>query len=89
MDVTLSAIGPTNAISSVERALRPILVRNIAGTTSNDQVFHLFEHRRASEDIAIVGLSGRFPGAESLNEFWQVLENGLDLHKEVWPVHFI
>lgn len=89
MDVTLSAIGPTNAISSIERALRPILVRNIAGTTSNDQVFHLFEHRRASEDIAIVGLSGRFPGAESLNEFWQVLENGLDLHKEVWPVHFI
>ena len=36
-----------------------------------------------SGDIAIVGMSGRFPGAETLEEFWKVLEDGLDLHREV------
>lgn len=83
MDVVLSVIGPTNATISVERALRPTVVCNMAGTRLNDKDFHPFEHRSASQDIAIIGMSGRFPEAESLNEFWQVLENGLDLHKEV------
>lgn len=33
--------------------------------------------------IAIVGMSGRFPGAENLEEFWNVLQQGLDVHKVV------
>ena len=84
MDVTLSVIGPASAIGSVERALRPTLVSNMAGIALSDEGFHLFEHRPASESIAIVGVSGRFPKGESLDELWQVLENGLDLHKEVY-----
>lgn len=28
------------------------------------------------EDVAIIGMSGRFPGASSIKEFWKVLENG-------------
>jgi acyl transferase domain-containing protein/thioesterase domain-containing protein len=28
--------------------------------------------------IAIVGLSGRFPGAKNVNEFWQNLQNGVE-----------
>jgi hypothetical protein len=35
------------------------------------------------QDIAIVGMSGRFPGAEDLEGLWKVLEDGLDLHRMV------
>lgn len=37
----------------------------------------------SSEGVAIVGMSGRFPGAESLDEFWTVLENGVDLCRQI------
>lgn len=35
------------------------------------------------EGVAIVGMSGRFPGADSLEEFWTVLENGVDLCRQI------
>lgn len=35
--------------------------------------------------IAIVGISGRFPGGSSMDEFWGVLAKGLDVHKTVPP----
>lgn len=35
------------------------------------------------EPLAIVGISGRFPGADSVEAFWGILEAGLDLHREV------
>ncbi|RYO94433.1 hypothetical protein DL766_002781 [Monosporascus sp. MC13-8B] len=35
--------------------------------------------------IAIVGMSGRFPGAEDLGAFWDLLFKGLDVHKVVPP----
>ncbi|MEM9149568.1 MAG: amino acid adenylation domain-containing protein, partial [Cyanobacteria bacterium P01_F01_bin.3] len=34
--------------------------------------------RNITGDIAIVGMSGRFPGAETLDEFWQNLCNGVE-----------
>ena len=33
--------------------------------------------------IAIVGMSGRFPGGQDIHEFWEMLQKGLDMHKEV------
>jgi iron transport multicopper oxidase len=33
--------------------------------------------------LAIVGMSGRFPGADSAEGLWKVLEQGLDLHRVV------
>ncbi|MEW6730187.1 MAG: SDR family NAD(P)-dependent oxidoreductase [Acidobacteriota bacterium] len=35
------------------------------------------------EPIAIVGMSCRFPGAESVEQFWQLLRNGIDAIQEV------
>ncbi|MEG4634915.1 polyketide synthase, partial [Microcoleus sp. AR_TQ3_B6] len=29
-------------------------------------------------DVAIIGMSGRFPGANNIEEFWQNLENGVE-----------
>jgi acyl transferase domain-containing protein/acyl carrier protein len=36
------------------------------------------ERRRAREDIAIIGMSGRFPGARNIAEFWDNLRNGVE-----------
>lgn len=36
-----------------------------------------------SSKIAIVGFSGRFPEADGLMEFWDLLQRGLDVHKPV------
>ncbi|PLB55929.1 ketoacyl-synt-domain-containing protein [Aspergillus steynii IBT 23096] len=36
-----------------------------------------------SGSFAIVGMSGRFPGSDDLDSFWGVLEDGLDLHREI------
>lgn len=33
--------------------------------------------------LAIVGMSGRFPGAKGVEEFWDLLNAGLDVHKSV------
>jgi len=35
------------------------------------------------EAIAIIGMAGRFPGAETIEEFWQQLAAGTDLIREV------
>jgi iron transport multicopper oxidase len=34
-------------------------------------------------DIAIIGMAIRLPGSETLEEFWNVLEDGRDLHERV------
>ncbi|MEW1739625.1 thioester reductase domain-containing protein [Nocardia beijingensis] len=50
--------------------------------------------RSASMDIAIIGMSGQFPGAANLDEFWRNLAAGRDAVTEVpaarWPIaeHF-
>ena len=35
------------------------------------------------EAVAIVGIGCRFPGADSIDEFWRILINGEDHIKEV------
>jgi len=37
--------------------------------TTNDEI---------GEDIAIIGMSGRFPGAKNIDEFWQNLKKGVE-----------
>lgn len=39
--------------------------------------------RKADSKIAIVGMAGRFPGAADHNLLWELLEKGLDVHREV------
>lgn len=34
--------------------------------------------RRSSKDVAIIGMSGRFPGAKNLAEFWKNLREGVE-----------
>ncbi|AZS14156.1 SDR family NAD(P)-dependent oxidoreductase [Paenibacillus lutimineralis] len=37
------------------------------------------------DDLAIIGLSGRFPGADDLFEYWEVLKSGKDCITEIDP----
>ena len=37
----------------------------------------------SDEPIAVVGMSCRFPGAENIDEFWQILLNGIDATGDV------
>ena len=36
-----------------------------------------------SEPIAIIGMSGRFPGARNIDELWQILATGQDMVREI------
>ncbi len=38
---------------------------------------------RSSQDVAIIGMSGRFPGAHNLSEFWDNLINARDMISEI------
>lgn len=40
-------------------------------------------NREGSNLIAIVGMSGRFPGGEDLQKFWATLAQGRDVHEQV------
>ncbi|KAF4633175.1 hypothetical protein G7Y89_g4946 [Cudoniella acicularis] len=42
----------------------------------------------AREKLAIVGMAGRFPDAETHEKLWELLEKGLDVHREVPPDRF-
>jgi polyketide synthase PksL len=37
----------------------------------------------ASRDVAVIGLSGRYPGAETLEEFWALLRDGKDAFEKI------
>ncbi|KAI1142789.1 polyketide synthase [Hypoxylon sp. FL0543] len=44
---------------------------------------------QARPKIAIIGMSGRFPGGANNNEaFWDLLREGLDVHEEVPPLRW-
>ncbi|KFY66032.1 hypothetical protein V497_01138 [Pseudogymnoascus sp. VKM F-4516 (FW-969)] len=38
--------------------------------------------------LAIIGMSGRYPGAKDNDAFWNVLHQGLDMHKTVPEMHW-
>ncbi|WP_226887029.1 SDR family NAD(P)-dependent oxidoreductase [Nisaea nitritireducens] len=71
-----STSGATEPIrqSAPSEALRTVEARaDVAETRDHDK----------DTAVAIIGLSGRFPGAETLNAFWQNLENGVEAITEV------
>lgn len=45
-------------------------------TKPNPQLPRRNEPARSSGDVAVIGMAGRFPGANSMEELWQVLREG-------------
>jgi iterative type I PKS product template protein len=83
-ECAISAIGVTNVANSLASALRAggqssISVRDHTSWVKNEE----YKGRTQNDKIAIVGMAGRFPGAASHEALWELLEKGLDVHREV------
>jgi len=46
---------------------------------SDTEAYEQHQSARQEDDIAIIGMAGRFPGAKSVSEFWQALLDGEEL----------
>ena len=81
-------LGPSNAGSSLVSTLRQ---NKDIETVLDDRFIADIKDlgpdessgRSSHSKIAICGLSGRFPDAANHEAFWNLLERGLDLHREV------
>jgi hypothetical protein len=80
-NVVLTPIGPTNCASYLFKELGLAGV-HISSAAPPDVPPKLTDSHN-SGDIAVVGMAGRFPGGDTLEAFWKVLEDGLDLHRKV------
>ncbi|KAF2838514.1 ketoacyl-synt-domain-containing protein [Patellaria atrata CBS 101060] len=89
-DCSVSTMGVTNVANSLVSALKAGGQQNIQ---INDQASWASKSdetlgRTQNDKIAIVGMAGRFPGAASHEKLWELLEKGLDVHREVPPDRF-
>lgn len=86
--ITLHPIG-TNAEKALCAALKQQGYSPVISSESRPELQEFqsasFKTPSGRSKIAIVGMSGRFPEAEDLDAFWQVLFRGLDVHKTVPP----
>ncbi|GFF67491.1 conidial yellow pigment biosynthesis polyketide synthase [Aspergillus lentulus] len=85
--VRIDAVGPTPVADSLAAALR---TRTSASVSTRELVVlepGVDQYKPSAAfgqaPLAIVGMSGRFPGAESAEALWSVLESGLDLHRVI------
>ncbi|TVY82590.1 Non-reducing polyketide synthase PKS12 [Lachnellula suecica] len=86
------AMGPTTLGASLQSSLRSVKGLEVELV---DHTSWLSEPRLTSGandspgcNIAIVGMSGRFPDAADLESFWKLLEEGLDVHRMIPPDRF-
>lgn len=77
-DVRLTSIGPAR-MSGLERALKPSHICRL-GSRQLQSPQGIPLALDSDESIAVVGMAGRFPGAESVDELWRVLVEGRDQH---------
>ncbi|WP_243794765.1 SDR family NAD(P)-dependent oxidoreductase [Saccharopolyspora gloriosae] len=71
------------ATSGAPRRNRSRFARTAPQTTGDTQVTDRPDPRAARHDIAVIGISGKYPGADTLDELWSVLEEGRHSFTEV------
>ena len=52
-----------------------------SSSSNNTESFEDYSKPKRSDlsnDVAVIGMSGRFPGAKSIDELWEVLKNGVE-----------
>ena len=89
MSKCLLSIGPTHAASYLANTLKSqtdleVVLRR--STSAKSESATLSPDNRGSVGrckLAIVGMAGRFPDAASHQALWELLERGLDVHREV------
>ncbi|KAL2802404.1 melanin synthase [Aspergillus granulosus] len=85
--VRIDAVGPTPVADSLAAALRGFTEATVSVYDLVALEPEVDEYRPSASfrhaPLAIVGMSGRFPGADSAEGLWSVLEQGLDLHRVI------
>ncbi|KAL8709008.1 MAG: hypothetical protein Q9220_006217 [cf. Caloplaca sp. 1 TL-2023] len=81
-EVSFVALGPTNAATPLRRALKAVGIKIIENQEVRPSLTAR-PKRGESGAIAVVGMSGRFPGSENLEDFWKHLEEGQDLVQQI------
>ena len=84
----ISSIGPSSALSSLVSSLRAETELEVSAGEHFGSTKSTFDRKSRSQKIAIVGMSGRFPNADSIESLWSLLEQGLDVHRRVPPDRF-
>lgn len=85
VDCTLMTLGVTNIANSFLSALKAgglQSVRLIDHTSWGSEI-HSSRGRPQNDKIAIVGMAGRFPNSANHDALWELLMQGLDVHKEI------
>lgn len=81
-EITLTTLGPTPHTPLVKQILQKRVKNIYLGERAKAGSAHS-NARGGSDLVAVVGMSGRFPHSDSLDEFWDMLEAGTDTHEEV------
>lgn len=93
-DVDVRLMGPSNHTAYLVNILKagagPTSTRHVTvndGLAQASQESHHCQHAREGA-IAVVGMSGKGPCSEDLDEFWNVIATGQDCCREVPPDRF-
>ena len=78
--IKLTVVGPTGHTPTVQRLLQENRIAYQLNQHSEQQNDSL---RGGSDSIAVVGMSGRFPASETIEEFWENLLAGKSFIREV------
>ncbi|KAI9691654.1 MAG: Type I Iterative PKS [Bathelium mastoideum] len=84
----LSPVGPSNAPSSLVSALGAGSGTEVSVGEQLGMPRLIAEPQGTTIKIAIVGMAGRFPNADSLESLWSTVEHGLDVHRRIPPDRF-
>lgn len=81
-------VGPSSAAKGLFSALKlgakvEVSLEDQTMWMSQAGVMDRSSGKWANSKIAIVGMAGRFPNAASLESFWELLEEGLDVHRRI------
>lgn len=79
------AFGPVTCTKTIKQSLQ---TQGIQLSDSTEADLPQTHPEYSDNDVAIVGMAVRLPGSETLEEFWQVLEEGRDLHEKIRPDRF-
>ncbi|KAL1848784.1 Type I Iterative PKS [Paecilomyces lecythidis] len=71
--------GPTHSAKSLVRTLE--LESNVSEIVLDESAGDASPSQPAKVPIAIVGMAGRFPDADNVDELWQLLIDGKDCHR--------
>ncbi|KAI1320993.1 polyketide synthase for naphthopyrone YWA1 [Xylariaceae sp. FL0255] len=83
---TVSLVGTNSQIIvSALRDVPGLAVQsvNMTGTIRSNDSCSKSSARQSNSKIAIIGYSGRFPGAANPEGLWKILEEGRDVHREI------